>query len=61
MLPSRLVYRNFEIKIYINFPVVLNLGGGGGLKFRLIKGRIVMKIFGPEWDKENGGWRKLHK
>ena len=67
LLCSRLLSKNFKIKIYktIILPVVLygcetwSLTLREDCRLRVFENRILRRIFGPKMD-ENGEWRRLH-
>jgi hypothetical protein len=68
LLPSRLLFRNLEVKIYktIILPVVLY--GCETLSFALreehglkvFEDRVLRRVFGPKRDEATEEWRKLH-
>jgi len=67
-LYSRFLYKNIKIKIYrtIILPVALygcetwSLNLREGRRLRVLKNRVLRRVFGPKSDKTTGEWRKLH-
>jgi len=67
-LSSRLLYKNFKIKIYrtIILPVVLYVCETWSLtlreqrRLRLFENRLLRRIFGPKRNELKGEWRKVH-
>ena len=68
-LSSSLLTKNINIKIYrtITLPVVLygcetwSLTLRKGRRLRVLKYRVLRRIFGPRRDGVTGDWRKLRK
>jgi hypothetical protein len=68
LLSSRLLSKNFKIRIYqtIILPVVLygcetwSLTLGEKHSLRVFENRVLRRIFGPKRDEVRGEWRKLH-
>ena len=68
LLCSRLLSKNFKIKIYrtIILPIVLygcetwSLTLRVERKLRVFENMVLMRIFGPMRDEVTGGWRRLH-
>jgi len=68
LLPSSLLTKNLNIKIYrtIILPVVLYGCETSSLtlreerKVRVFENRVLRRIFGPKRDEVTGEWRKLH-
>ena len=68
LLSSRLLSKNFKIKIYrtIIFPVVLyecetwSLTLREERKLRVFENMVFRRIFGPRRDEVKGDWRRLH-
>jgi len=68
LLPSRLLSKNLEIKIYrtIILPVVLygretwSLTLREERKLRVFENMVLRRIFGPRRDEVTGEWRRLH-
>jgi hypothetical protein len=68
LLPSRLLSKNVNIRIYktINLPVVLygcetwSLTVREEHRRRVFDNRVLRRIFGPKRDEVTGEWRKLH-
>jgi hypothetical protein len=68
LLPSRLLSRNVEVKIYkpVILPVVLYGCEAWSLtlrkehRLREFENRVLRGIFGPRRDEVTGEWRKLH-
>ena len=68
LLSSRLLSKNFKIKIYrtIILPVVSYGCGAWSLtlreerKLRVFENMVLRIIFGPRRDKVTGEWRRLH-
>jgi hypothetical protein len=69
LLSSRLLLKNFKIRIYntIILPVVLygcetwSLTFGEEHRLGLFENRVLRRIFVPKRDEVTGDWRKLHK
>jgi hypothetical protein len=68
LLSSRLLSKNFKIKIYrtIILPVVLHGCETWSLtlrderRLRVFENRVLRRVFGPKRDEVTGEWRKLH-
>jgi hypothetical protein len=68
LLSSRLLSKNFKIRIYrsIILPVVLygcetwSLILKEECRLRVFENRVLRSIFGPKRDEVTGEWRKLH-
>jgi hypothetical protein len=68
LLSSRLLSKNFKIKIYriIILPVVLygcetwSLTLREERSLRVFENRVLRRVFGPKRDEVTGEWRKLH-
>jgi hypothetical protein len=70
-LPSRLLFRNVNVKIYkkknIILSVVLCWCETWSVTLReehrlnVFENRVLRRIFGPKRDEVTGEWRKLHK
>jgi hypothetical protein len=59
VLPSRLLSKNIQIRIYKNIilPVVLY---GCEIWSLTLREEHRLRMFGPKRDEETGDWRKLH-
>jgi hypothetical protein len=57
-----LLSKNIKIKIYrtIILPVVLYGCDTWSLTLRVLKNRVLRRIFGPKRDEVTGEWRRLH-
>ena len=68
LLSSRLLSKNFKIKIYrtITLSVVLygcetwSLTFREERKLRVFENMVMRRIFGPRRDEVTGDWRRLH-
>jgi hypothetical protein len=68
LLPSRLLSKDIQIKIYkiVILPVVLfgcktwSLTLREERRLRVFENRVLRRIFGPKRHEETGGRRKLH-
>ena len=68
LLSSRLLSKNYKIKIYRNIilPVVLygcetwSLTLREEMKLRMFENMLLRRIFGPRSEEVTGEWRRLH-
>jgi hypothetical protein len=63
LLSSRLLSKNFKIRIYKTkiLPVVLYGLSNLEHRRRMFENRVLRRLFEPKWDEVTGEWRKLHK
>ena len=68
VLSSSLLYKNINVKIYRNMILPVVLYGCETRspismeehRLRVFEGRVLRRMFGPQWAEVTGEWRKLH-